>query len=49
LSDEIAELLNAVSAELTTEELTELNRQVRFEGQDPQDVAEDWLRDKGLL
>ena len=49
LHDEIADLLDAVSAELTTDGLTELNRQVRFEGLDPQDVAEDWLTDRGLL
>jgi osmoprotectant transport system substrate-binding protein len=49
LDDEIRSLLDAVSAELTTEELTELNRRVRFDGEDPADVAEAWLDEKGLL
>jgi osmoprotectant transport system substrate-binding protein len=49
VNDEIRDLLNAVSAELTTEELTELNRRVRFDGEDPADVAEDWLNEQGLL
>jgi osmoprotectant transport system substrate-binding protein len=49
LDDEIRSLLDAVSAELTTEELTELNRRVRFDGEDPADVAEAWLEEKGLL
>jgi osmoprotectant transport system substrate-binding protein len=49
LDDTIRERLDAVSAELTTDELTELNRRVRFEGQDPEDVAEAWLVERGLL
>lgn len=49
LTDEIADLLDSVSAALTTEEITALNRQVRLEGQDPEDVAEQWLRDQGLI
>jgi osmoprotectant transport system substrate-binding protein len=49
LDDTIRERLNAVSAELTTDELTELNRRVRFEGEDPEDVAQSWLEEKGLL
>jgi osmoprotectant transport system substrate-binding protein len=49
VDDTIRERLNAISAELTTDELTELNRRVRFDGEDPEDVAENWLREKGLL
>jgi osmoprotectant transport system substrate-binding protein len=49
VNDEIRELLNGISAELTTEDLTELNRRVRFDGEDPADVAGDWLEEKGLL
>ena len=49
LNDEIASLLNEVSAQLTTEEVTELVRQVRVDAQDPAEVAEQWLSDKGLL
>lgn len=49
LDERIAEALNGVSAELTTEELTALNGRVRTEGADPADVAEEWLAEKGLL
>jgi osmoprotectant transport system substrate-binding protein len=49
LNDEITDLLDSVSAELTTDEITALNRRVRLEGQDPEDVAEEWLRDRGLI
>jgi osmoprotectant transport system substrate-binding protein len=48
-SPAIEAALDAVSAELTTEELTELNRQNSVEGRSPADVAEAWLEDKGLL
>jgi osmoprotectant transport system substrate-binding protein len=49
LTPEIEELLGAVSAALTTEELTELNRRVDVDGEDPAVVAEEWLREQGLL
>jgi osmoprotectant transport system substrate-binding protein len=49
LDDDIAERLNAVSERLTTEEISALNARVRLEGADPQDVAEDWLAEQGLL
>lgn len=49
VNDEIRELLNEIAARLTTADLTELNRRVRHEGEDPADVAEDWLADQGLL
>lgn len=49
VNDDIRDLLNPISRVLTTEELTELNRRVRFEGEDPRDVAEDWLRANDLL
>jgi osmoprotectant transport system substrate-binding protein len=48
LTDEIRETLNAVSAALTLEELTELNRRVEVENEDPDLVAEDWLVEQGL-
>jgi osmoprotectant transport system substrate-binding protein len=41
--------LEAVSSELTTEELTELNRQNSIDGESPADVAKAWLEDKGIL
>ena len=43
------ESLNAVSAQLTTQELTELNKQVGVDRQEPRDVAAAWLRSKGLV
>lgn len=49
VTDEIAELLNAVSAKLTTEAITELNRKVDTEQADPRDVAKAWLIEAGLL
>ncbi|MDO7869031.1 ABC transporter substrate-binding protein [Nocardioides jiangxiensis] len=48
-TDEVAEVLNAVSAKLTTEGLLELN--TIFDGKDkpsPQKVAADWLKANGL-
>ena len=47
--EDLESLLNDVSAALTTEDLTELNRRVRSEGEDPADVAVDWLTEQGLL
>jgi osmoprotectant transport system substrate-binding protein len=48
-SDEIASLLNEVSALLTTENITTLNGLAEIEGQDPAQVAEDFLKENGLL
>ena len=41
--------LNAVSAKLTTEELTAMNKAVGVDRKEPRDVAGAWLRDKGLV
>jgi glycine betaine/choline ABC-type transport system substrate-binding protein len=41
--------LNAISAELTTEDLTNLYYAVAVEGTDLAEVAQAWLEDKGLL
>lgn len=49
LNDEIRDLLNDLSAALTTSEITELNRQVRLDGEDPEDVAATWVDEQGLL
>lgn len=49
LDDEIAELLNAVSAELTTENITELNGRVEIDKEDPDTVANDFLTEVGLI
>ncbi len=49
LNDEIELLLNKVSAALTEEEITELNRRANVEVEDPAELAEEFLTDKGLL
>jgi osmoprotectant transport system substrate-binding protein len=48
LTDEVRETLNAVSAALTLEELTELNRRVEVDNEDPDLAAEEWLIEQGL-
>ena len=45
----IEELLNAISAELTTEELSELNKLVDVDKEDPADAATTWLEENGFL
>lgn len=47
--DEAEGLLNAVSATLTTEKMTELNGRVEIDGEDAADVALAHLEDEGLL
>lgn len=49
LTDEVEELLNAVSEKLTTENITELNAKVELDKQEPEDVAREFLEDEGLL
>lgn len=49
VTDTITEALNSVSAVLTTDELQALNAQVEIDRMDPQDVATQFLQDKGLL
>lgn len=49
LDGEVEELLNAVSAALTTENLTELNARVNVDLEDPADVAAEFLEEQGLL
>jgi osmoprotectant transport system substrate-binding protein len=46
--DQFRDVLNAVSAKLTTEELTALNKRVEIDGEDPDVVAADWLASFGL-
>lgn len=48
-TDEVAELLNALSAELSTEDLAELNRRVDEDREQAADVAKSYLEEKGLL
>jgi osmoprotectant transport system substrate-binding protein len=40
--------LNGVAQALTTDELVQLNKKVDVDGQDPADVAQQWLSSKGL-
>jgi len=49
LNAEVRKLLNAVSAELTSENISELNAKVEIDKEDPADVAKLFLTDKGLL
>jgi glycine betaine/choline ABC-type transport system substrate-binding protein len=47
--DLLESTLNAVSAEMTTDELSELNLLVSVELQDLAEVAQAWLEDRGLI
>jgi glycine betaine/choline ABC-type transport system substrate-binding protein len=49
LDDATAAALNAISAPLSTEELTELNRQVTLDLVPAAEVAQGWLEENGLL
>jgi glycine betaine/choline ABC-type transport system substrate-binding protein len=49
VDDTITERLNAISAALTTDNVTELNGRVEIDGEDPADVAADFLQENGLL
>jgi osmoprotectant transport system substrate-binding protein len=46
---DVAEPLNALMAKLTTEDLTKLNAEVSVDRQKPEDVAQQWLSDAGLI
>ncbi|MTE20373.1 amino acid ABC transporter substrate-binding protein [Streptomyces sp. TRM43335] len=48
-SEDVAAALDRVTRTLTTEDLTELNRKVDAERQKPRRVAEEYLKEKGLL
>jgi osmoprotectant transport system substrate-binding protein len=45
---ELAEVVDAVSALLTTEDLRDLNAEVEIDGRSPAAVARAWLEDHGL-
>jgi osmoprotectant transport system substrate-binding protein len=47
--DRVRNALDAVSAQLTTAELTDLNKRVEIDGEDPDQVAADWLAAKGIV
>lgn len=46
--DDFVDLLNRVSAEITTEVLLDLNGRVELDAQDPADVAAAWLAEEGF-
>ncbi|WP_172651152.1 glycine betaine ABC transporter substrate-binding protein [Rhodococcus opacus] len=46
---QVAEVMAPISAALTNEEITELNRRVDVEGEEPADVARDWMVEKGFV
>lgn len=46
--DQFGEVVDAVTAELTTDELIELNRLFDIEHEDAADIAEDWLSENEL-
>jgi len=48
VDDTAGEALNAVSAELTTEDVTALNERVVIDNENAADVAQDWLAEAGL-
>ncbi|CAN5355464.1 glycine betaine ABC transporter substrate-binding protein [soil metagenome] len=43
------ELFNTIAAALTNETMTDMNSQVDVEGEDPEDVAEQFLIDNGII
>lgn len=46
---DIADIVDQVSVLLTTEEMQKLNALVDVDGEDPEDVATDWLTEQGLI
>lgn len=46
---DVEDVLNEISAKLTTEKMLELNVQVDDQNADPADVAEQFLKDEGLI
>ncbi|MFE3292430.1 glycine betaine ABC transporter substrate-binding protein [Rhodococcus sp. NPDC059234] len=46
---QVAQVMAPISAALTNEEITELNRRVDVDGLEPADVARQWLVDKGFV
>lgn len=47
--DDLTDLLDRVSAQITTPELTEMNRRAGIDQDDPADIAAEWLADRGLV
>jgi osmoprotectant transport system substrate-binding protein len=49
IAGDVAEVLDAVSAALTTDNITTLNARVAIDAEDPEDVAREFLEEEGLL
>jgi osmoprotectant transport system substrate-binding protein len=49
MTDQVTQTLNALSAKITTEELTKLNKLVDVDKEDPETVASEWLTQQGLI
>jgi len=47
--DDFKTLLAGVSAKLTTQALTDMNKQVGIDRKEPRDVAAAWLKAQGLV
>ena len=45
VNEEVREILDGISAKLTTEDLTELNKRADIDKEDPEALAEEWLKD----
>jgi osmoprotectant transport system substrate-binding protein len=46
--DDLTGVLDDISAELTTEDLIEMNRRFDVDREDAEDIAADWLSDHGF-
>lgn len=49
VADEIADVINAINAELSGEDLVAMGVQSTVDQMSPEDIATQWLEDKGLL
>ncbi|ALX66083.1 ABC transporter substrate-binding protein [Microbacterium sp. XT11] len=49
VADEIADVIDGISAKLTTEELVGLNVQSTVDQKSPEEIATGWLKDQGLV
>ncbi|MFD5224113.1 ABC transporter substrate-binding protein [Microbacterium sp. NPDC058342] len=49
VADEIADAINAVSAELSVDDLVALGVQSTVDQMSPEDIAAEWLKEKGLV
>lgn len=47
--DDLADLLNRISAQITTEVLLDLNGRVEIDAENPEDVATAWLQENGFI